>query len=280
MMSPNALAGTTMGKDFSMAATKPQIRHPHGKKLQPIKYASGVIDISRVGKRPKAGQKRDNSFRATKKKIKKGAIKRKESVDDQPSESLFYPFEDSVNASKETKANGRYTKMEKDYDSEDENSEIIQQSFNSLALQEETKIVNLPKESMDSLAGGQDRKISIIQAKAWEKSPVTKPMHNSDDQGGYQASTNYSHFMNKSSKKSGFKFSSGFFDFEDGEVKHWSKPKNREVFGILSEDEMEGVKEKIERSFHKNTRESSKRSQKRPFSSLAEDPKAEDDNSL
>ena len=113
-----------------------------------------------------------------------------------------------------------------------------------------------------------------------ERYPKNKLGNNSDDHRPYQASTYYSNTINKSSKKSGFKFSSDFWFFGEDEVNHERTNKNKEITGILSENDFEKFSTNIEQDYQKRMKESSKLSQKRPFSSWVEDPKAEDDNSL
>mmetsp|Transcript_447 Transcript_447/g.480 ORF Transcript_447/g.480 Transcript_447/m.480 type:complete len:127 (-) Transcript_447:67-447(-) len=122
------------------------------------------------------------------------------------------------------------------------------------------------KHFKDYIPGKNDRKISILEVNSPERNPKSKLADNSEDHRPYQASTYYSNTMNKSSKKSGFKFSSDFDFFGEDEVNHEKSNKNREIIGILSENDFEKFSSTIENDYQKKMKESSKLSQKRPFS--------------
>ena len=223
--------------------------------------------------------------KATSSKKKSVKKSKKEEVDEEINQPLFYKMDDSLNISKETKTNRRYSLSRSDNGSSDgRKTKILHQSeieTEENLIQDETMIKNLAKNFTEFAQENTDTKLSMIQANSCEKSPISKIPHGSDDRGGYQASTYYSNTMNKSSKKSGFQFSSDLFGFEDGEVNQSKGKKNNELIGILSEDDFEkishGIKDAIDK---KNTRDSNKLSQGRPFPSCVEDPNAEDDNSL
>ena len=125
-----------------------------------------------------------------------------------------------------------------------------------------------------------ERKISIVEGNSPERNPKVKLNTTSEDNRPYQASTYYSNTINKSSKKSGFKFSSDFFSFEEDEVNHEKTNKNKEIFGILSEDDFEKFSSAIEQDYQNKKQKNRISSHKKPFASWVEDPKAEDENSL
>lgn len=257
----------------------PQIKHQIPQKLKPIKYTSAVINIGKRGKKfPTTAKKSEFVKKKSSKKSKK------EEVDEDLSQPLFYKIEGSLNLSKETKRNRRYSDTEYDEESSEGNpTQLLQHSESEpeeSSRMKEQKVENSIKASTEYTGAANDRKISILQVNSCEKSPISKVPHQSDDKATYQASTYYSNAMNKSSKKSRFKFSSDFFPFEDGEVNQDKNAKKRELIGILSDDEFEKYSSTIEKTYNQNTRDSNKCSQKRPFSSCVEDPKAEDDNSL
>lgn len=248
-------------------------------KLKPIKYTSAVINRG-LTRRNFNGTTKKNGPKKKKQKKKS----KKEEIDEELKEPLFYKIEDSLNLSKETKQNRRYSDSGLDDESSEGNhTQLLQQSESEPDEPKyirDIKAENSIKASTETSGVTKDRKISILEVNSCEKSPISKVPHGSEDKATYQASTYYSNAMNKSSKKSRFKFSSDFFHFEDGEVNQSKNPKNREIIGILSDDEFEKISSNIERNYNLNTRDSNKCSQKRPFTSCVEDPKAEDDNSL
>lgn len=246
-----------------------KLKAPKHPKLKPIKYTSAIIDH----------QKNKKKFKTEKKRIdivkRKGSKKtRKEEVDEEMNQPLFYKIEASVELSKESKRR-RYSNSNLGNNSlSDSNFKLIGESDESppsdtkevgkLTSMEEKKNFKdyIPRKN----EGKNERKISIMEVNSPERN-LKKLPNESEDHRPYQASTYYSNTMNKSSKKSGFKFSSDFDFFGDDEVNHEKSNKNREIIGILSENDFEKFSTTIEKEYQKNIKESNKFSQKQPFSS-------------
>lgn len=270
----------------NLKANQLRPKFPKNQKLKPLKTQSAIIDADKNRKKFGAKSKKHADF-----ETHKITVHHEEVIEEEPITSVFAKnatnnFEgSSMNSSKVPKSRPRYSnsefesksKHDSSFENDEENVEVtlyeqLNQSINNFEVDKNGRL----RRNNDK-----NRKISITGITSPERPFKMQNAKNSEEGQMYQESTVYSNNMNKSSKnKSGFNMSSDFFSFGDDEVTHERNNKNKEILNLLSESDFEQIKKAIEHDYQKNSKDLSKVSQKRPFSSCVEDPKAEDADSL
>lgn len=302
--SPSAMAGglntrnfIEMGEQMSCALRSPEVvnlksnqlrpKFPKNQKLKPLKTQSAIIDPDKNRKALKAKSKKNCNYETNNITIQK----EEELVNEEPMTSLFANHNinryggSSMNSSKLSKSKPRYSNSEFETKSKDDSSSENDEDNVEVTLYEQLNqsIKNFEVDENGRLRWNneKDRKVSITGIISPLRPMKKENSKNSEEAQMYQESTVYSNNMNKSSKnKSGFNMSSDFFSFGDDEVPHERNNKNKEILNLLSESDFEQIKKAIEHDYQKNSKDLFKVSQKRPFSSCVEDPKAEDADSL
>lgn len=204
--------------------------------------------------------------------VKKRSRKYSKTDYEEEKEQLFYKIDAKVNLSKESKRKRRYSNSSSDDISiEDHEINLLGDFQPQKQAQKENNCISkaeIPNLNFKKYADREnERKISIVEGNSPERNPKGKLNTTSEDNRPYQASTYYSNTINKSSKKSGFKFSSDFFSFEEDEVNHEKTNKNKEIFGILSEDDFEKFSSAIEQDYQNKKQKNRISSHKKPFAS-------------
>ena len=190
----------------------------------------------------------------------------------------------SVRSSNQSRRNGRYSNMNKINESINESNFRLMDDWSDANLYDQINKSILKVEEDESgttyIEGTNGRKISIFGLKSPVRKSILEKCKKSDDKETYQGSTIWSNAINKSSKKSGIRFSSDFFTFGEDEVNQEKNNKNRDILNMLSESDFEQIRKGIENDYHKASKDlnRSNLSDKLKFSLCAEDPKAKEKN--
>lgn len=230
-------------------------------KLNPIKNRSAIID-------PEKNKQKLAEIAA---RAKPNSFNEKNDVDDSSKVDSFDHLSGSLTSSKQSRRNRRYSNTVLPTDSiTDPNFKIMDDTVEINLYDQLNKSIidgTMDINNRMYVQGSNGRKISIIGIKSPERTSKKCVGKNSEDQAMYQASTVCSNALNKSSKKSGFKFSRDFFSFSDDEVNHERTNKNKEILNLLSESDFEQIKKAIENDYQKASKDLTKNSGKQPFSS-------------
>lgn len=258
------------------AVDKPEIRLniPNKIKLMPIKNHSAIVD-------PKKNKEIIDQLKLNKTADNQNNINIMEDGESSNNSEMKELIKSSINS----KRNRRYSSQNKVNSSfAGTDFRLIEDNCDVNLYDQINKSIMKIEEDENGVAyieGTNGKRISIFGLKSPIINAKKEHYKDSQDRATYQASTICSNTMNKSSKKSGFKLSYDFFSWGDDEVNQEKVNKNREILNLLSESDFEQIRREIENDYHKGGKElsRSKKSDKRPFSSCVEDPKAEDKDS-